>query len=121
MALNLLAQPGGVDDDLLHAAGAQRLHPALQQRLAAHHQQRLGRVVGQRPHALAPAGGQDQRARVHGHSRGGGQPHALGAARAAVSSQAGAISGSGIRRTLADAGATAGVATGRVRPRWGGR
>jgi hypothetical protein len=62
----LLFQPGGVDHHLVHAASGQRQQVPFDQRPAAAPQQRLGRVVGQRPQALAAAGGQDQGACGHG-------------------------------------------------------
>jgi hypothetical protein len=58
---NLRAQPVGVDDQFGEAALGQRLHRPLHQRLAAHFEQGLGCGVGQRPHALAAACGQDHR------------------------------------------------------------
>jgi len=52
-------EPRGVDDDLAHAGTCQRLDVPFDQRFAAHRQQRLRRVVAQRPHAFAAAGGKD--------------------------------------------------------------
>jgi len=52
-------QPGGVDDDVPDAGAGERLDVPLDQRFAAHLQQRFGRVVGQRPHALAAPGRED--------------------------------------------------------------
>jgi len=68
MMLDLIAQPGRVDHQAPHAAAQQRLQRPLHQRLAAHRQQRLGAGVGQRAHALATTGGEDQGAggsRIH--------------------------------------------------------
>jgi hypothetical protein len=52
-----------VDDELVESAAHQALHLPCDERLAAHRQQRLGCGVGQRAHALATAGSEDQRAR----------------------------------------------------------
>ena len=41
---DLLLEPGGVDDDLAHAVARQRLEVPLDQRLAVHLEQRLGRA-----------------------------------------------------------------------------
>ena len=54
---NLLAQPSGVDDQVLYAAALQALHGPLHEGLAANRQQRFRHGVGQRTHALAAAGG----------------------------------------------------------------
>ncbi len=58
-----VAEVGVVDDELGEAGGAQAFDVPHDQRLAAHRQQRLGRVVGERAHALAAAGGEDHRFR----------------------------------------------------------
>ena len=58
MCRDLLAQPGGVDQLLHKAAPGQGLHGPLHERLAAHAQQGLGGLVGQRAHARAATGGQ---------------------------------------------------------------
>jgi hypothetical protein len=58
---DLLLQPGGVDHHLAHAAAREGREMPLDQRLAAHAQQRLRAGVGQRPHAFAAAGGEDDR------------------------------------------------------------
>ncbi len=55
---NLLAQPARVDHGAAHAGLRKGLQVVLQQRPALHLQQRLGAGVGQRPHALATACGQ---------------------------------------------------------------
>jgi hypothetical protein len=60
-AFNLPAQPVGVDHQAAKAPRNERFQRPQQQGLAAHHQQRLGRGIGQGPHALATAGGQDHR------------------------------------------------------------
>jgi hypothetical protein len=65
--LDLLAEMGVVDDDAAEARRVQALDMPDDERLAAHHQQGLGRVVGERAHALAAAGGED-----HGDERSGG-------------------------------------------------
>ena len=62
----LLFQPGGVDHHLAHPGGRQGLQVPFDQPLSAHAQQRLGGVVGQRAHPLAPTGGQDQGTADHG-------------------------------------------------------
>ena len=54
-----VAQPAGVDHQGVDAGVAQFFDVVLDQRLAAGLQQRLGSVVGEGPHALAVAGGQD--------------------------------------------------------------
>src|SRR3989344_3327985 len=61
MVADLRPQPRGVDHHLFHTRLLQRRQVPLQQRLALHRQQRLGGGVGQRAHALATAGGQQQR------------------------------------------------------------
>ena len=55
----LPAQPAGVDDDAAHARSGQGARVPLHEGLAAHGQQGFGAGVGQGPHALAPACGQD--------------------------------------------------------------
>ena len=61
-----LLQPGGVDHGIAHASTRQGFEVPLDKRLAVHFQQRLGRVIGQRPHALAAPGGEKNR--FHGAS-----------------------------------------------------
>ncbi len=56
---DLLAEVGGVDDHLPDAGAAEGFQVILQQGLAAHFQQGLGRVVGQRAHALAQPRGEN--------------------------------------------------------------
>jgi hypothetical protein len=51
---------GVVDDDFPEPCRRQSFQMPDDQRLAAGRQQRLGRVVGQRPHAFAAAGGKDE-------------------------------------------------------------
>lgn len=57
----LFGQMRGVDHHVVHAGRNQLFQVPCDQRLAAHAKQRLGRVLGQRAHALAEAGGEDQR------------------------------------------------------------
>src|SRR5690606_22724619 len=57
--------PRDIDNDLANTAVGERFDVVLDERLAAHAQQRLRRVVRQRAHPLAPPGSQDHRA--HGH------------------------------------------------------
>lgn len=66
--LELLFQPSGVDHHLAHTRRGQGLEVPLDEALPAHRQQRLGRVVGQRAHPLAPACRQDEG--VHAHAPG---------------------------------------------------
>ena len=54
-------EPGGVDHDIAHAGASEGLEMPFDQRLAAHLEQRLGRRVGQRTHALAATGREDER------------------------------------------------------------
>jgi hypothetical protein len=72
---NLRTQPARVDDRTAHAGLRQGLHVVLQQRLALHLQQGLGGGVGQRPHALATACGQQHGRRLFGEGKrlGGGE------------------------------------------------
>ena len=58
---DLLLEPVGVDDDLANAAARQRLEVPFDQALAVQLEERLGAGVGERPHALAAAGGEDDR------------------------------------------------------------
>ncbi|MPM56611.1 hypothetical protein SDC9_103420 [bioreactor metagenome] len=54
----LLAQPRGVYHQRAHAVALQRRHMPVEQGLALHRQQRLGRVIGERAHPLTTPGGQ---------------------------------------------------------------
>jgi hypothetical protein len=56
----LLFEPGRVDHHLPHPGARQRLQVPDDQRPAMDGQQRLGRAVGQRPHALAAPGREDE-------------------------------------------------------------
>ena len=66
----LVFEPGGVDHHLTHAGACQRFEVPFDQRLAAHRQQRLRAGVGERAHAFAAAGGQDQGRGLDRHRRG---------------------------------------------------
>jgi hypothetical protein len=59
--LDLVAEVGVVDDEVTDTRRGQRFEVVDDQRAAGDRQQRLRRGVGQRPHALAAAGGQDHR------------------------------------------------------------
>jgi hypothetical protein len=75
-----VAEVGVVDDELAEAGGAQALDVPHDEGLAAHRQQRLGGVVGERAHALAAAGGEDHR---FGHGGSGGKERGTAAKAAA--------------------------------------
>ena len=57
-AHNLLAQMGVVDHQLCQPCSRQPFNMPNNQRLAASFKQRLGGMVGKRPHAFTPACGQ---------------------------------------------------------------
>jgi hypothetical protein len=57
--LDEMAEVGVIDDDVADPGPHQRLEMPGDQRLAPGHQQRLGRGIGQRPHAFAPSGGEN--------------------------------------------------------------
>ncbi|KZC36830.1 UNVERIFIED_ORG: hypothetical protein RHOFW104R5_25530 [Rhodanobacter sp. FW104-R5] len=57
----LFGEVRGVDHHVVHAGRGQLFQVPRDQRLAPHRQQRLRRAVGQRAHAFAQAGGEDQR------------------------------------------------------------
>src|SRR5690606_26028418 len=61
----LVGEPGGVHHHLGHPGRGEAFQVPRDQRLAGHLQQRLGGGVGERAHALAQAGGEDQG--LHGH------------------------------------------------------
>lgn len=56
-----MAEVGVVDHELGEACGAQAFDVPHDQRLAAYRKQGLGRVIGERAHALATPGCQDHR------------------------------------------------------------
>ncbi len=58
--LDLLAEVGVVDDDLGEPGCRQSFQMPGDERLAAHRQQRLGRVVGQRAHPFAASCGKNE-------------------------------------------------------------
>ena len=62
---DLVAEMVYVHHDVLHAVTLQAIHRPLEHRAAGHGNQRLGRNVGQRPHAFAAAGRQDHRCTDH--------------------------------------------------------
>ena len=57
----LRAQPGEIDDHFAYAGARQRGEVPGDERAAADLHQRLGQRVGERPHALAAAGGEQHR------------------------------------------------------------
>ncbi len=61
IGLDLLAKPGMVDHPVVDSGLAQRQQLTLDQWHAGGLDQRLGRVQGGRPHALATPGGEDHR------------------------------------------------------------
>ena len=63
--LELIAQMRVINDDLAKSGLRQALQMPRDERLATHHQQGLGGVVGQRPHALAAPGGQNHGFHLH--------------------------------------------------------
>ncbi|CAM5512045.1 hypothetical protein RLIN73S_00388 [Rhodanobacter lindaniclasticus] len=84
----LLGEMRGVDRHVVHADRGELLQMPDDQRLAAHAQQRLGRAVGQRAHALAAAGGEDQRV-PHAATRLRSRPCAWRSSSAAKSASSG--------------------------------
>src|SRR6185295_10760585 len=58
---DLLFEPVGVDDDLADAGARERLEVPFDQALAVDDEERLRARVGERPHALAAPGGEDDR------------------------------------------------------------
>ena len=63
------ALPGEVDDDLGDPGRRQRVQVIVDERMPTGLEQRLGTVVGQRPHALAAAGSEDDGPHVAASSR----------------------------------------------------
>ncbi len=71
MALDLIGEMMDVDDGGLDAARGQAIEHVVEQRLAAHRDERLGRAIGERTHANAVPGRQN-----HGGARDGGSGRA---------------------------------------------
>ena len=71
MVLDLVGEMMDVDDRSLDAGRGQAVEHIVEQRLAADRDQRLGRAIGERPHAHAVAGRQN-----HGGARDDGSESA---------------------------------------------